>query len=55
VEEHFRALEDLTDPARFYGGKEKLATNLKRVLDDVRTFLDLERVTSVVASETILS
>jgi hypothetical protein len=55
VEEHFRELEDLTDPARFYGGKDKLAVNLRRVLDDVRTFLDLERVVSVVASETILS
>ncbi|HTO52600.1 MAG TPA: EthD domain-containing protein [Myxococcota bacterium] len=55
VEEHFRELADITDPERFYGGKEKLARNLKRVIDDVRTFLDLERVTSVVASETILS
>jgi hypothetical protein len=55
VEEHFRELADITDPERFYGGKEKLAANLKRVIDDVRTFLDLERVTSVVASETILS
>jgi hypothetical protein len=55
VEEHVRELADLTDPARFYGGKANMAANMKRVLDDARSFLDLERVASVVASETILS
>jgi EthD domain-containing protein len=55
VEEHFRELADITDPARFYGGKDVMAANIKRVIDDVRTFLDLERVTSIVASENILS
>jgi hypothetical protein len=55
VEEQFRELADLVDPARFYGGKEHMAANIKRILDDVRTFLDLERVVSVVVSEYILS
>jgi len=55
VEEHVRELADITDPARFYGGADRMAVNIRRVLDDVRTFLDLERVTSVVMSETILS
>lgn len=55
VEEHVRELADLTDPARFYGGKENMAANMRRVLDDARSFLDLERVASVVTSETILS
>jgi hypothetical protein len=55
VEEHVRELADLTDPARFYGGKENMAANMRRILDDARSFLDLERVASVVTSETILS
>lgn len=55
VEEHVRALEDLTDPARFYGGAERMAANIERILADARSFLDLERVMSVAASETILS
>ena len=55
VEEHVRELADLTDPTRFYGGKENMAANMRRVLDDARSFLDLERVASVVTSETILS
>jgi hypothetical protein len=55
VEEHVRELADLTDPARFYGGKDKMAANIQRILADARSFLDLERVMSVVASETILS
>ena len=55
VEEHVRELADLTDPARFYGGKEHMAANMRRVLEDARSFLDLERVASVVASEYILS
>jgi hypothetical protein len=55
VEEHVREVADLTDPERFYGGKENMAANMRRVLDDARSFLDLERVASVVARETILS
>jgi hypothetical protein len=55
VEEHVRELADLTDPARFYGGAEHMARNMKRILEDARSFLDLERVASVVTSETILS
>lgn len=55
VEEHVRELADLTDPARFYGGKDAMAANIQRILADARSFLDLERVMSVVASETILS
>jgi EthD domain len=55
VEEHLREVADLVEPARFYGGKDKLAANMKRVIDDVRSFLDLERVVNVVVRETILS
>jgi hypothetical protein len=55
VEEHLREVADLVDPNRFYGGKDKLAVNMKRVIDDVRSFLDLERVVNVVTRELILS
>ena len=55
VEEHVRELADLTDPARFYGGADVMAANIQRILEDARSFLDLERVMSVVTSETILS
>jgi len=55
VEEHVRELADLTDPARFYGGAERMAANMRRILEDARSFLDLERVASVVTSEYILS
>ncbi|HTO70561.1 MAG TPA: hypothetical protein VMR31_11925 [Myxococcota bacterium] len=55
VEEHMRELADLTDPARFYGGADEMQANMKRILDDAKSFLDLERVASVVASEYILS
>jgi hypothetical protein len=55
VEEQVRESRDLTDPARFYGGQENLPRNMKRVLDDVRSFLDLERIVNVVLGETILS
>jgi hypothetical protein len=55
VEEHVRELADLVDPTRFYGGRERMAANMKRILDDARSFLDLERVASVVVSEYVLS
>ena len=55
VEEQVREARELTDPNLFYGGKENLPRNMKRVLDDVRSFLDLERVVNVVMGETILS
>jgi hypothetical protein len=55
VEEHVREVADLTDPARFYGGAERMAANMRRILEDARSFLDLERVASVVTSEYILS
>jgi hypothetical protein len=32
-----------------------MAANMRRILDDARSFLDLERVASVVTSEYILS
>jgi hypothetical protein len=57
VAEHFRSAEDLTDPMRFYGGqgsKETMRANMQRVLEDVSTFLDLERTQSWVMSEYIL-
>jgi hypothetical protein len=55
VEEHVREAADLTDPARFYGGAERAGTNMRRILDDAKSFLDLERVMSVVTSQYILS
>lgn len=55
VEEHVREAADLTDPARFYGGADHAARNMRRILDDAKSFLDLERVMSVVTSQYILS
>jgi hypothetical protein len=55
VEEHVRERTDLLDPARFYGGAERAAANMQRILADARSFLDLEHVTSVVTSQYILS
>lgn len=55
VLEQVREPADLLDPARFYGGRERMAENMKRILDDARSFLDLEDVMSVVTSEYILS
>jgi hypothetical protein len=47
VEEHFRRVEDVTDPERFYSG----VANAKRVLDHCRKFLDLERIETQLMSE----
>jgi hypothetical protein len=55
VEEHVREAADLLEPARFYGGAERAGANMRRILDDAKSFLDLERVTSVVTSQYILS
>ena len=55
VEEHVRAPEDLFDPVRFYGGAERAERNMARILEDARTFLDLDDVMSVVTSAYILS
>ncbi len=55
VEEHVRAPEDLLDPIRFYGGPERAERNMARILEDARSFLDLEQVISVVTSAYILS
>ena len=55
VEEHVRAPEDLFDPIRFYGGPERAERNMARILEDARSFLDLENVVSVVTSAYILS
>ena len=47
----------LTDPHRFYrtdGSAEQLRTNLKRMLDSVRGFLDLPRIRSYAMSEYLL-
>jgi hypothetical protein len=54
VDEQFRTPEDLFDPARFYGGPEVMKANMKRVLDDCRSFLDLDRIQTVVMSEYVL-
>ena len=55
VEEHVREREDLFDPIRFYGGPERAERNMARILDDAKSFLDLEHVMSAVTSAYILS
>ncbi|HEY6416309.1 MAG TPA: hypothetical protein VIX41_08730, partial [Acidimicrobiales bacterium] len=57
VEEGLRDVEDLTDPMRYFsadGSAEVLERNVKRVMDDVATFLDLESVESYPTAEYIL-
>jgi hypothetical protein len=57
VEEGLRDVEDLTDPMRYFsadGSPEVLEQNVKRVMDDVATFLDLESVESYPTAEYIL-
>ena len=57
VEEGLREVEDLTDPMRYFragGSPEVLERNVKRVMDDVATFLDLESVESYPTAEYIL-
>jgi hypothetical protein len=54
VEEGLREVEDLTDPMRYFsagGSPEALERNVKRVMDDVSTFLDLESVESYPTAE----
>lgn len=41
VELSFRALEDVTDTLRFYGGKPE---NVKRIAKDVRNFIDFDTI-----------
>jgi hypothetical protein len=57
VEEGLRQVEDLTDPMRYFnaaGSPETLERNVKRVMDDVATFLDLVSVESYPTAEYIL-
>jgi hypothetical protein len=57
VEEGLREVEDLTDPMRYFsagGSPDALEHNVKRVMDDVSTFLDLESVESYPTAEYIL-
>ena len=57
VEEGLRTVEDLTDPMRYFsagGSREALERNVKRVMDDVGTFLDLGSVESYPTAEYIL-
>jgi hypothetical protein len=57
VEEGLREVEDLTDPMRYFragGSPEVLERNVKRIMDDVATFLDLESVESYPTAEYIL-
>jgi hypothetical protein len=57
VEEGLRNVDDLTDPMRYFSAKgspEALERNVKRVMDDVATFLDLESVESYPTAEYIL-
>jgi hypothetical protein len=57
VEEGLREIDDLTDPMRYFsaeGSVEVLERNVKRVMDDVATFLDLESVESYPTAEYIL-
>lgn len=50
VEEHFRRLEDVTDPARLYGSRE----NARRVLEHVQKFLDLPNLEVALMSEWVV-
>jgi hypothetical protein len=57
VEEGLRGVEDLTDPMRYFsagGSHDTLEHNVKRVLDDVSSFLDLGSVESYPTREYIL-
>lgn len=57
VEEGLREVDELTDPMRYFSGggsPEVLERNVRRVMDDVATFLDLESVESYPAAEYIL-
>ena len=57
VEEGLREVEDLTDPMRYFsagGSPDALEHNVKRVMDDVSTFLDLGSVESYPTAEYIL-
>jgi hypothetical protein len=57
VEEGLREVEDLTDPMRYFSAGDSpaaLERNVKRVMDDVSTFLDLESVESYPTAEYIL-
>ena len=56
VEEGLREVQDLTDPMRYFSAAspEELERNVKRVMDDVATFLDLESVESYPTAEYIL-
>jgi hypothetical protein len=57
VEEGLREVEDLTDPMRYFragGSPDTLEHNVKRVMDDVSTFLDLGSVESYPTAEYIL-
>jgi hypothetical protein len=57
VEEGLREVEDLTDPMRYFsagGSPDTLEHNVKRVMEDVSSFLDLDSVESYPTSEYIL-
>ncbi|HEY4397968.1 MAG TPA: hypothetical protein VGO28_09870 [Acidimicrobiia bacterium] len=57
VEEGLREVQDLTDPMRYFsagGSPDALEHNVKRVLEDVSTFLDLPSVESYPTAEYIL-
>jgi hypothetical protein len=57
VEEGLREVEDLTDPMRYFSAGDSPDTldhNVKRVLEDVSTFLDLGSVESYPTAEYIL-
>jgi hypothetical protein len=57
VEEGLREVEDLTDPMRYFsagGSPDTLQHNVKRVIEDVSSFLDLGSVESYPTAEYIL-
>ena len=57
VEEGLREVEDLTDPMRYFsagGSPDTFEHNVKRVMEDVSSFLDLESVESYPTAEYIL-
>ena len=48
---HFRELEDVTDVMRLYGGDKR---NIRRISEDVMSFIDMSTITVTVMQETVL-
>jgi hypothetical protein len=51
VEEHFRTLSDITNPARFFGGRVRMFRNMVRVGRHASRFLDLSATENYILTE----